>query len=176
MLRLVLLCGKKGVGKTTFLNIAKSLGIEGWDMSEVLREELSLESMREDEFIEKAKECRQRKGEDCVAKMVWKRIEGKDGLKVIVGLRSVEEYRFFLSKAKVLLVKVEMPEEKRIEILKRRGGLKVNGLEVEKKELKELGMDRLLSSAHVVVRNDGSKEEFEEKVSKLLEFLISEGT
>ena len=124
-------------------------------------------------------ELREKFGPEILAKRVWERViaSGK-GRAIIDGLRSVEEARFLKEKPNFYLISVLADPRIRYQRMIERGrrGESLSWeefLEMEERDKTAEGRDieGCLKMADFKIKNNGTIEEFQEKVEKILERL-----
>ena len=117
--------GLPGAGKTTFTEVARSMGVPVFIMGDVIREEvqkrglpLTRENMK---FV--MKDIREKLGSDIVAKRCCEKVRNvEDKIVVLEGIRSMEEVRFYKEQfGRFILVAIHASPRTRYERLKRRG-------------------------------------------------------
>ncbi len=178
MKKITLLTGRRGSGKTIFLDIAKNLGFGTLELSTVvfeLMKKANIEATSENtgKFAE---ELRKKEGRDAVAKRVLPYMEGlgKD-IVVCSGVRSPEELIFFRSKYPTILIEIRSDERIRFErILKRSRPSDPKTWEAflaREASEKRLGVEDVIKMADIVIENNETIEAFEEKVERFLRFI-----
>jgi dephospho-CoA kinase len=187
-IKVLLLVGKKGAGKSEFVNIARDKGIRCYELGDIVKEsmmskgiEINNENIRSFMIDE-----RKRFGYEIFAKRLYAKVikeingkrNGKDNVIIISGIRSIEEITFFLSKFKhVLIVEIRASDKKRFLRIKKRKKLKEklsyqDFLKIEEKE-KEVGIEKAIKKADIVIENEGTKEAFKKKTLDVLNFLLN---
>lgn len=166
--------GLPGAGKTEAVNIAKEMGIKVVSMGDEVRNETLARGLElNDRNVGRiANEMREKHGKDIWAKKCLKKIE-KNGVVVIDGIRNIEEVETFRNSIKnFILVAIHASPSTRYERLIKRqredDSKKIEDLkEREKREL-EWGIGNVIAMADIVVVNEGSLEEFREKIKDIL--------
>jgi dephospho-CoA kinase len=187
-IKVLLLVGKKGAGKSEFVNIARDKGIRCYELGDIVKEsmmskgiEINNENIRSFMIDE-----RKRFGYEIFAKRLYAKVikeingksNGKDNVIIISGIRSIEEITFFLSKFKhVLIAEIRASDKKRFLRIKKRKKLKEklgyqDFLKIEEKE-KEVGIEKAIKKADIVIENEGTKEAFKKKTLDVLNFLLN---
>ncbi|MEM2934751.1 MAG: AAA family ATPase [Candidatus Thermoplasmatota archaeon] len=173
-MKAVAFTGMPGAGKTEAINVAKEMNIKVISMGDEVREEVVKRGLPlNDEITGKiADEMRKKHGagywaKRCLAKM------GNEDFFVIDGIRNMEEIEVFREKIdNLILVAIHASQATRYERIKKRKRYG-NDMNIEKfrgREKKELswGLGNVIAMADVVIINEGSLEEFKEKVRKIL--------
>lgn len=174
---LIVVSGYRGSGKTFFGNIARSLNFPVVEMSSFI-----LEKMREEKIeinskniISFATRLREEKGESAVASIALpylKELLKKEKIIIIIGVRSLAEYKVFSDLDKSELVFIDADENVRFE------RVKVRNRENDPKTIEEMremdkiegmwGLKEIKNYATKYFVNNGSKEEFENIVKNYL--------
>jgi len=178
-MRLVLIAGLPGAGKTTVAKAFGEMGTPVISMGDAMREEArrlgrpdNISSMRE--FMVS---LRRERGEAVVAQLVLRKLRNIDATAVVIdGLRSEEELDAFRNYAKeVILVLVEAGLEKRFQRLSIRGRPDdpkgVDELKTRDETELTVGLERLLSKRGVRIVNDGDLSSLRRKVRALTQEL-----
>ena len=116
-------------------------------------------------------------GSEILAKRVWERVLASGKSRAIVdGLRSVEEARFLKGKPNFYLIAVlAKPRLRYQRMIKRgRGGESLSWKEFQKMEERDKtaegrNIDGCLKMADIKIENNGTIEEFQERIEKVLE-------
>ena len=177
-MRLLCIAGKRASGKDVFASIAKEMGIPVYRMSDFVYELMDKEGIDKTSYSvrEFSTRLREKHGKDIVARLAWEKIEkDKPEFCVVNGLRSVEEYEFFSSKAKALLIGIDAALRVRYKrVVKRKREEDPIAweefLRVERIE-NSWGLSKLMKNAHMYIRNEGSLEEFKRKAKAILGFI-----
>ncbi len=168
------LTGLPGSGKTEVAKILKKLGFKIFSMGDVVRDEVKergLELKRKN--LEKvAIEVREKEGKDAVAKRIIEKVKNISCEKICIdGIRGYEEICAFKKAFKNFkLIAVVCSKDKRIARLKERNRSDDDLKKLEERERHErlLGIDKAIEAADVRILNDGSLENLEKEVRKVL--------
>ncbi len=176
---IILLTGMPGSGKSVVSEVAKEMGIEVFNMGDVVREEVfrrGLEPTPEN-ILRVATELRERFGQNIIARRVAEKIaKSKSRVVLVDGVRSLYEVEVFRGLGKCIVMAVHASPRTRYERLVRRGrpGDPKNWSEFEKRDRTELafGIGSVIALADVMIVNEGSLEEFKRTVTKHLEEVL----
>ncbi|NPA86930.1 MAG: Glu-tRNA(Gln) amidotransferase subunit GatE [Candidatus Diapherotrites archaeon] len=161
-MEVIVITGPPASGKDTVADLLVKKGYRKLDFSDVLKELFVEERGREPrdkmELTDYAAEVREKRGRDVLARIIAEKLG--DGKHALVGARSPEEITFLRKRFPVVVLLVDAPPEIREQ---RRPG----SLERERKE-EVLGLKEAVEMADVVIVNDGTLEELEEKVNYFL--------
>ncbi len=169
--------GAPAAGKTEAASVARELGIPVIVMGDVIRAELKRRNipLNDANAGRIATELRQREGMDAIAKRCIPYIEATGSDVVVVdGIRGIAEVEAFKERFGDLftLVCIHAPLQVRYSRLRARGrgDDTLSFEEFRKREEREMGwgMGEAMGSASVVIRNEGSLEDFRERVKELL--------
>ena len=165
--------GMPGAGKTEAINVAKEMGIKVISMGDEVREEVIRRRLPLSDEITGmvADEMRKKYGADYWARKCIEKI--RDDFFVIDGIRSMEELEIFKSKIDdLILVAIHASQNTRYERLRRRKryGDEISFEKFKERERRELGwgLGNVIAMADIVIINEGSLEEFREKIRKIL--------
>jgi len=173
--RLIGLTGTNAAGKGEVAAFYRKKGYDYISLSDLIREELknrSLPASREN-LIAVGNELRENFGPDILARRAASRISGKT---VIDSIRHPAEIEYLRSLGSFILLAVDAPVEIRFERAKKRGRDESASTleEFIKQENREKGnggnnqqLDRCLALADLMIINDGSLEELQQKLEKL---------
>ncbi|HEC75642.1 MAG TPA: flagellar hook-basal body complex protein FliE [Thermoplasmatales archaeon] len=173
-MKFIAFTGLPGAGKTEAVNIAKELGIKVVSMGDEVRNETMLRGLElNDRNVGRiANEMREKYGKDIWAKKCLEKIENNE-IVVIDGIRNIEEVETFRKAIKnFVLVAIHASPSIRYERLMKRqredDSTKIEDL--KKRERRELawGIGNVIAMADIVVINEGSLEEFREKIKEIL--------
>jgi dephospho-CoA kinase len=174
---IVLLVGMPGSGKEEFKKVAMELGWEVVSMGDVVRNyttSLGLE-LNEKNVGSVASRERETKGMDIWARRTLEKIKNKKT--VVDGIRNREEVEFFKKNLgeKLVLVAILSSEKTRFKRIINRGrpdDVK-NIEEFEERDRRELswGLGNVISKSDYFIVNEGTLEEFKEKVRSFLNSL-----
>jgi len=182
-MKLLCITGKKGSGKSVIKGVASQFGIRSIEMHEPVYERMQKEGLElTHENIIKYSEGL-RKGGDfaIVAKFVMEKIakeKMKDDVLIICGIRHPDEVIEFRKRYTALLVAVDCDAKVRFERIRARAEAWDSRtfkefLKKEKSEKAGLGTEQAVSSADIVIRNDGSIAGFEAKARHLIAMLAN---
>jgi dephospho-CoA kinase len=175
--KLIGIVGMPGSGKGEFSRIARSLGIPVIVMGDVIREEACRQKLpgTDANLGEIASRLRRERGMAAIAELTLPAIEGEDAPLVVVdGIRGDAEVGFFREKFPgFLLIGIDAPFAARLARLSSRGreddGMTDEDLVLRDRREISWGLGRALAGTDDLLCNDGTVEEFEEKVRALLE-------
>jgi len=173
--RLIGLTGTNAAGKGEVASFYRKKGYDYISLSDIIREELrnrSLPASREN-LIAVGNELREKSGPDILARRAAARISGKT---IIDSIRHPVEIEYLRSLGSFILLAVDAPVEIRFERAKKRGrdesaSTLEEFIEQENREKGSGGnnqqLDRCLALADLMIINDGSLEELQQKLEKL---------
>jgi dephospho-CoA kinase len=168
--------GLPASGKGEFSRVARSLGIPVVVMGDVIREAVVRAGLpaTDGNLGETANRIRKERGMAAIAELSLPAIEQEDAPVVLVdGLRGDAEVDLFRARfAEFYLIGIEAPFATRLARLSSRGR-EDDGMteeELVRRDRREIswGLGRALAESDYLVCNDGTVEEFEEKVRSLL--------
>ncbi|RME79380.1 MAG: dephospho-CoA kinase [Methanobacteriota archaeon] len=172
-MRIIVLTGRRAAGKGIFMEVAKERGIPVYEMSSVIFEWMEKEGIKvsNESTAAFSQRIRGQYGNDIVARKLIEKIE-EAPLIVISGARSKEEIGVFKKLGDVVVVEIEASTRVRYERTKERGREQdpKNYEEFVKRDEADnkLGQNDVLALADVKLKNEGSIEEFKEKVRDFL--------
>lgn len=180
----LLLTGLPGSGKTVFSEVARSLGIPVITLGDVVREEVAKRGLElsQENILRVAQELRDRYGKEAIAMLAANKIIEflkQSCLVVVDGIRSLEEVNYIKSSAnaEVFVVVVHASPKVRFARLLSRGrtGDPKTWDEFVKRDFKELswGLGNVVALADKIMVNEGSIEEFKNKVRDFLSEVMS---
>jgi len=180
----LLLTGLPGSGKTVFSEVARSLGIPVITLGDVVREEVARRGLEpsQENILHIAQELRDRYGKEAIAMLASNKIIEflkQSCLVVVDGIRSLEEVNYIKSStnAEVFIVVVHASPKVRFARLLARGrsGDPKTWDEFVKRDFKELswGLGNVVALADKIMVNEGSIEEFKNKVRDFLSEVMS---
>jgi len=174
-MKVIAFTGMPGSGKTEAVNVAKEMGIKVISMGDEVREEVKRRGLEiNDENLGRiADEMRKKYGKDIWAKKCLEKIKGEEKIIVIDGIRNIEEVEAFKSKIKnfILVAIHASPSTRYHRMMKRqREDDSINIEDLKRREKRELswGLGDVIAMADIVVTNEGSMEEFREKIREIL--------
>ena len=176
-MKIIGVVGMPGSGKGEFSRIARSLAIPVIVMGDVIREEAVRQGLAgtDANLGEIAGRLRKDRGLAAVAELTLPAVEREDAVLVVVdGIRGDAEVGFFREKFPgFILIGIDAPFAARLARLSSRGreddGLTEEELVLRDRREISWGLGRALAGADNLLCNDGTVEEFEEKVRAFLE-------
>jgi dephospho-CoA kinase len=174
--KLIGLTGTNGSGKGEAVQFFHSRGYESHSLSDLIREALDREGLKQtrDNMIKKGNELRETGGADILARKTLQRITGNA---IIDSIRNPDEIRYFKKTKSFVLLAIDAPVELRyLRTIKRGRDESAKTLkefidkEAEEKtdEARGQQLQTCMDMADFVVINDGTLEEFYEKLEKYL--------
>jgi|Deesub1362B_J571_1020462.scaffolds.fasta_scaffold05882_3 dephospho-CoA kinase len=178
-MKVIALVGMPGAGKEEFVKVAMEEGWEVVRMGDVVRDYVRSQGLplTDDVVGRIATEEREKHGPDIWARRTLERIGGSERV-VIDGIRSVHEIRRFQEElgGDFLLVGIFASPRTRFERISRRGREDDARTweEFVRRDMRELswGLGEAFATADVMMVNEGTLEEFREKVRALLRGLV----
>ncbi|AMQ18303.1 dephospho-CoA kinase [Thermococcus peptonophilus] len=182
---IVIVTGMPGSGKSKIVKEFEKRGFPSVSLGDIVREETlkrGLELTKEN-VAKVSIRLRQELGQNAVAKLAVEKVKALlKGSKVVVidGVRSLDEvgtFRGAFPEEKIIIVAVHTPPRQRFERLKARGRHDdpQTWEDFEERDWKELrfGIGGVIAMADYMVVNDGSREEYERTVRKLVDEILS---
>jgi len=177
-LKLVLVAGMPGAGKSIVSKAARDLGIPVYNMGDIIREdtlkfykEITPETMRET-----SQKVRKLYGEDYVARRTLEKIKEKEGVVLIDGVRSLIEVEVFKGRGPTCIIAVHASPRTRFERIKKRGrpGDPNDWEEFVKRDYVELsfGVGNVIALADFMIVNECSIDEAYRGAKGILERLM----
>jgi dephospho-CoA kinase len=169
-LELVIIIGKSGVGKSTFVKTLDCPKEYQYEMTILVRKDLKREG-KEINYDTIVPMCRERYGENPYWQVpyILKRLREKKFL-ILDGLRSVEEIKRLIELVKnTLVVNIKVEELERKRRLKKRDD--VDSLDSSHIKESEDRVAQLETFANITITNDGSLTELEKKAASFKKFL-----
>lgn len=183
---IVIVTGMPGSGKSKIVTEFERRGFPSVSLGDIVREETvkrGLELTKEN-VAKVSIRLRQELGQNAVAKLAVEKVRAfleKSPLVVIDGVRSLDEVGTFRSAfpgEEIIIIAVHTPPKLRFERLRERGRHDdpQSWEDFEERDWKELrfGIGGVIAMADYMLINDGSKEEYEEKVKALVERVIQD--
>ncbi len=178
-MKIVAFVGLPGSGKTEAVRIAKNEGLLAIRMGDAVWEETKKQGLElNDKNVgQVANSMREKIGMDIWARRTVERIKSfnKKDYVVIDGIRNIEEINLFKKELSndFIIIAVDAPDEVRKKrTLSRRRKDDVDNLksfkERDKRELR-WGLGEVIASADIVISNEGSIDEFRDKIRKILD-------
>lgn len=181
-LKLILVTGMPGSGKSVVSGVARSLGLPVYIMGDVIREEARRRGLEPsgENLGRIAVELRATEGEGVVARRMLAKLEEEvgSGIAVVEGLRSLAEYDYFRGNAVTHLIAVHASPETRFARLSSRGRSDdpKSWEEFEERDRRELkmGIGSVIALAQSMLINEGvSKECFADIAARELRKILS---
>lgn len=177
-LKIVLVAGMPGAGKSIVSKAAHDLGIPVYNMGDIVREdvlkfykEITSETMRET-----SRRVRKLYGEDYVARRTLERIKEKEGVVLIDGVRSLVEVEVFKGRGPTYIIAVHASPKTRFERIKKRKrpGDPTDWRGFVKRDYTELsfGVGNVIALADFMIVNEYSIDEAYRGAREILERLI----
>jgi len=174
--KLIGLTGTNSSGKGEAAAFFEARGYSYFSLSDIIRDELSQEQqdITRDNLIQKGNQLREKHGADILARRVMEKVRGKA---VIDSIRNLFEIKHFRTQEGFILLAIDAPVEIRYTRARQRGrNESASTLEEfiakEEEEMKqnEKGqqLEACLQAADYRVTNEGSLENFFEKLEKFL--------
>ena len=183
---IVIVTGMPGSGKSRIVKEFEKRGFPSVSLGDIVREETvkrGLELTKEN-VAKVSIRLRQELGQNAVAKLAVEKVREllkAAKLVVIDGVRSLDEvgtFRGAFPEERIIIIAVHTPPRQRFERLKTRGRHDdpKTWEDFEERDWKELrfGIGGVIAMADYMVVNDGSREEYEQTVSKLVDKILSE--
>ncbi|MDF2956252.1 MAG: Dephospho-CoA kinase [Candidatus Alkanophagales archaeon MCA70_species_2] len=176
-MRIIAFVGAPASGKTEAASVARELGIPVISMGDVIRAELKRRGLplTDENAGKMGNELRRKEGMDAVARRCVPLIKAANAdIVVVEGVRGIAEVEAFKKEfgGDFLLVRVEASFPTRYERIRRRGrgDDALRPEEFKRREEREMGwgMAEAMKIADIVVENEGSLEEFRERIKELL--------
>ena len=179
--KVILLTGMPGSGKSIISSLARELGYTVYNMGDIVREEAEKRGINitSESLLKLARQLRDKKGEDIVAKIICNKIKKskKSDFILIDGVRSLPELLYFKKKLKnnCVLIAIHSSPSTRFQRIKRRGRADDPKIwdEFVKKDLKELklGIGSVIALADIMIINEESLESFKKFIKNFLKRL-----
>lgn len=178
MLRIIVIAGMPGAGKSIVAKAARDLGLPVYNMGDIVREEtlkmfgvITPETMRETSRLVRLKH-----GKTYVAEKTLQRIREEDGIVVIDGTRSLDEVEVFRKKGEVTILAVHASPKTRFKRLLRRGraGDPRNWDDFVKRDMTELrfGLGDVIALADYMLVNESTIDVLYNASKRVLEGLM----
>ncbi|BAD85523.1 dephospho-CoA kinase [Thermococcus kodakarensis KOD1] len=182
---IVIVTGMPGSGKSKIVKEFEKRGFPSVSLGDIVREETlkrGLELTKEN-VAKVSIRLRQELGQNAVAKLAVEKVRALlKGSQVVVidGVRSLDEvgtFRGAFPEENIIIVAVHTPPRQRFERLKARGRHDdpQTWEDFEERDWKELrfGIGGVIAMADYMLVNNGSREEYEAEVKKLVDEIIS---
>lgn len=183
---IIIVTGMPGSGKSRIVHEFERRGFPSVSMGDIVREETAKRGLEltKENVAKVSIRLRQELGQNAVAKLTVEKVKellkGSD-LVVIDGVRSLDEVGTFRSafpEEEIIIIAVHTPPKQRFERLKARGRHDdpKTWEDFEERDWKELrfGIGNVIAMADYMLVNDGSREEYEEKVKRLVDRILAE--
>ena len=175
-MKVIAFTGMPGSGKSEAVRVAREIGIPVVRMGDCVWEEVKKRGLElNDENVGRiANEMREKHGMDIWARRTLEKIDPSWDKVVIDGVRNIEEVEFFrekLGKDFMLVAIHASPETRYKRLMERKREDDSTTLEkIKERDERELrwGIGVVIALADVIIVNEGSLEEFREKVKNLL--------
>ena len=175
-IRLIGLTGTNGEGKGEVAAYYAKKGYTYFSLSDLIREELRKIGKKEsrNSLIKMGNQLREKYGPDILAKRIMKKVTGKA---IIDSIRNPKEIVYLKKQKDFILLAVDAPPELRYERVKKRGREESASTlqEFIKKEVEEMTKNKkaqqlqgCIKMADVLINNDGSLEDLNKKLERLL--------
>ncbi|ASJ03259.1 dephospho-CoA kinase [Thermococcus profundus] len=182
---IIIVTGMPGSGKSKIVHEFERRGFPSVSMGDVVREETlkrGLELTKEN-VAKVSIRLRQELGQNAVAKLTVEKVRNlleESDVVVIDGVRSLDEvgtFRGAFPGEKIIIIAVHTPPKQRFERLKARGRHDdpKTWEDFEERDWKELrfGIGSVIAMADYMLINDGSREEYERAVERLVDEILS---
>jgi dephospho-CoA kinase len=181
-MKIIAFTGMPCSGKTEAVNIAKEMNIPVIRMGDVVWEEVKSRGLEQnDKNVGKiANQMRDEHGKDIWARRTVEKIKslGKKECIIIDGIRNIEEIDIFkkeLSDYFTVIAIDASPQIRQKRVLSRGRRDDSNNInDIKERDKRELGwgLGAVIVSADILITNEGSRKEFQEKIKDILhEFL-----
>jgi Dephospho-CoA kinase len=161
-----------GSGKDTLSQAIKERGYKVIVMSEVLKERYAKEALPGERIMDFAFRMRRERGRGFVAELTLEKLNPKDKVVVINGVRNWEEVEVFRRVGETVLIAIHSSPKTRYQRLIKRGRAEDKGYEdLAKRDFEELqmGIGNVIAMADYVLTNEGDVEDFIKRGIELLE-------
>ena len=177
---IVIVTGMPGSGKSRIVKEFERRGFPSVSMGDIVREETIKRGLdlTKENVAKVSIRLRQELGQNAVAKLAVEKVRAlleKNPLVVIDGVRSLDEvgtFRGAFPGEEIVIIAVHTPPRLRFERLRARGRHDdpQTWEDFEERDWKELrfGIGGVIAMADYMLINDGSKEEYDEKVEALV--------
>jgi len=161
-----------GSGKDTLSQAIKERGYKVIVMSEVLKERYAKEALPGERLMDFAFRMRRERGRGFVAELTLEKVDPKDKVVVINGVRNWEEVEVFRRVGETVLIAIHSSPKTRYERLIKRGRVEDKKYEdLAKRDFEELqmGIGNVIAMADYVLTNEGDVEDFIKRGIELVE-------
>ena len=180
-MKVIAFTGMPGSGKSEAVKVAREMGIPVIRMGDCVWEEVKKRGLElNDENVGRiANEMREKYGKDIWAKRTFEKIDPSWDIVVIDGIRNIEEVEFFrekLGKDFTLIAIHASPETRYRRLMERKREDDSTTLEkIKERDERELGwgIGVVIAMADAIITNDGSLNEFREKIKDALSTFLA---
>jgi Dephospho-CoA kinase len=161
-----------GSGKDTLSQAIKERGYKVIVMSEVLKERYAKDALPGERLMDFAFRMRRERGRGFVAELTLEKLDPKDKVVVINGVRNWEEVEVFRRVGETVLIAIHSSPKTRYERLIKRGRVEDKKYEdLAKRDFEELqmGIGNVIAMADYVLTNEGDVEDFIKRGIELVE-------
>jgi dephospho-CoA kinase len=161
-----------GSGKDTLSQAIKERGYKVIVMSDVLKERYAKEALPGERLMDFAFRMRRERGRGFVAELTLEKLDPKDKVVVINGVRNWEEVEVFRRVGETVLIAIHSSPKTRYERLIKRGRTEDKKYEdLAKRDFEELqmGIGNVIAMADYVLTNEGDVEDFISRGIELVE-------
>ncbi len=175
-MKVAIIVGMPGSGKSEVLRIVKEKGIPVFNMGDVVTKiepkKRGIEKVNEDVENEIRKEIRKKHGKEAIAVITAQEIEKMHADRVvIVGLHNFEELEYFRKRFEVHLIAIEVSKEKRKERTAKREERPLSSEDFENREKRykeQFDIPEMMGEAEFRINNEGSVEDLKNEVGRML--------
>jgi len=183
---IIVVAGMPGSGKSRLVKEFEEKGVPSVSLGDIVRAETQRRGLKltRENVAKVSMRLRQEFGQDAVAKLAIPKIRehlGSKGAVVVEGVRSLDEIGTFKSAfpwEEIVIVAIHAPPRSRFMRLKgrRRHDDPESWEEFEERDWKELrfGLGNVIAMADYMIVNDGSKEEYERAVKRMVGRVLKE--
>ncbi|WP_338601866.1 AAA family ATPase [Sulfolobus tengchongensis] len=181
-IKVILITGMPGSGKSEFSKILKEKGARIIVMSDVVKKRYSIEAKPGERLMDFAKRLREIYGDGVVARLSVEELESsKYNLVAFDGVRSlaeVEEFRRLLGDD-IYIVAIHSPPKLRykrmIERMRSDDSKEVSDLIRRDREELNLGIGEVIAMADYIIVNDSTYEEFKKRCDEVIDRVLKNG-
>ncbi|ADG90415.1 AAA family ATPase [Thermosphaera aggregans] len=177
-MRLILVVGMPGAGKTVVIDVARELGLKVYNMGDVVREEAlkRFKAITPETMVKTSILLREEHGPRIIALRTIEKIDRSLNTVVIDGARSLEELEEFRRLGETVIIAVHASPKTRFQRLleRRRSGDPATYEEFLKRDMVELGfgVGNLIALADHMIVNESSLDELRRKAFELFSKLV----
>lgn len=179
-MKLILVVGMPGAGKTMVIDVARRLGIKVYNMGDVVREEAlkRFNVITPKTMVETSILLRKEYGPKVIALRTIEKIDKSLDLVVIDGARSLEELEEFKKLGETVIVAVHASPRTRFQRLleRRRNGDPTSYEDFTRRDLVELGfgVGNLIALADYMIVNESTIEDLERSSLEIFSKLVKQ--